>query len=96
MDWGELLDHPFWTQIVNEEDDVEKGGDKNEEGDQEENNYLEGDSPASSRCVALSLFLLSFQLLQQSANILWLPVDSIRIFFCKREIDTMLFKLLIY
>lgn len=97
MDWHELLHHPFWTQIVNEEEDVEEGGDKDEEGDQEEKNCLEGGSPASLRCVALSLFLFSFQLLQQSAYIMRLPVGSIHILFCKREImqvsvDTVLFK----
>ncbi|XP_026229150.1 serine/threonine-protein kinase ULK4 isoform X2 [Anabas testudineus] len=50
MDWPELLRHSFWTQIVNEENDVKEGerGEEDGAGDQEENNHL-GVSPASMR-----------------------------------------------
>lgn len=67
MDWPELLDHPFFTKIVNEKEYVKQGGDKDKEGDQEEKS-----TPASLRCVALLLFFLRFQLLQQSASWLYL------------------------
>lgn len=51
MDWPKLLDHSFWIQILNEEEDVKEGEgeEENEEGDQEENNYFEEVSPASLR-----------------------------------------------
>ncbi|KAK2910518.1 serine/threonine-protein kinase ULK4 [Channa argus] len=45
MDWPELLDHPFWTQVLN--DDVDEGEEEEEEGNQEENVCYEGVAPAS-------------------------------------------------
>lgn len=53
MDWPELLDHPLWTQVLKEEEDVQEGDEEeeDEEGDQEEKNGCEGVGSASSRCV---------------------------------------------
>lgn len=53
MGWPELLDHPFWTQVVKEEENMEEGDEEeeDEEGDQEENNGCEGVVSASLRCV---------------------------------------------
>lgn len=53
MNWPELLDHPFWTQVLMEEKDVEESEDDSEDGDWEENNCSEEVDPASLRCVAL-------------------------------------------
>ncbi|XP_040900709.1 serine/threonine-protein kinase ULK4 [Toxotes jaculatrix] len=49
MNWPELLDHPFWTQVLREEDDVVEGEVEDEEGDEEENNCCEEVGPASVR-----------------------------------------------
>ncbi|XP_050931732.1 serine/threonine-protein kinase ULK4 isoform X1 [Lates calcarifer] len=49
MNWPELLDHPFWTQVLMEEKDVEESEDDGEDGDWEENNCSEEVDPASLR-----------------------------------------------
>ncbi|XP_056235896.1 serine/threonine-protein kinase ULK4 isoform X1 [Seriola aureovittata] len=49
MDWPELLDHPFWTLILMEEEDVEEGEEKDEEGDPEKINCGEGVGPVILR-----------------------------------------------
>ncbi|XP_071325778.1 serine/threonine-protein kinase ULK4 isoform X2 [Trachinotus anak] len=49
MDWPELLDHPFWTPVLMEEDDVEDGEEEDEEGDPEKINCCEGVGPAMLR-----------------------------------------------
>lgn len=36
MNWPQLLAHPFWTQIIKEEEDAEEGEEKNEENEEEE------------------------------------------------------------
>lgn len=33
MNWSELLGHPFWTQIITEEEDAEESEEKNEDDD---------------------------------------------------------------
>lgn len=58
MDSPELLDHPFWTQVLKEEEDVKEEA-EDEEGHQEEKNSCEGVGSASSRCVDILLFLYS-------------------------------------
>lgn len=58
MDWPELLDHPIWTQVLKEEEDV-KEEEEDEEGHQEEKNSCEEVGSASSRCVDILLFLYS-------------------------------------
>ncbi|XP_041798587.1 serine/threonine-protein kinase ULK4 isoform X2 [Chelmon rostratus] len=49
MDWPELLDHPFWTQILKEEEDAEEGDEEDEEGHQEEINGSERIGSANLR-----------------------------------------------
>ncbi|XP_070768283.1 serine/threonine-protein kinase ULK4 [Enoplosus armatus] len=55
MDWPELLDHPFWTQVLKEEADVEEGEEEteNEEGDQEIKNGCEGVGSANLRHIRI-------------------------------------------
>lgn len=52
LDWPELLDHPFWTQVLKEEEGVEEG-----EEEEAEKNGCEMVGSASSRCVDILLFL---------------------------------------
>ncbi|XP_074510925.1 serine/threonine-protein kinase ULK4 isoform X2 [Sebastes fasciatus] len=47
MDWPELLEHPFWTQVLMEEEGQEE--EEDEEGDQEEKISCEGVVSASWR-----------------------------------------------
>ncbi|XP_044062547.1 serine/threonine-protein kinase ULK4 isoform X3 [Siniperca chuatsi] len=47
MDWPELLDHPFWTQVLKEEERKEE--EEGEQGDQEETNGCEGVGSSSLR-----------------------------------------------
>nr|XP_029133362.1 serine/threonine-protein kinase ULK4 [Labrus bergylta] len=50
MVWPELLEHPFWTELLMEEEQyVEDEEDVDEEGDQEENNGFEGGGSVSLR-----------------------------------------------
>ncbi|XP_075322704.1 serine/threonine-protein kinase ULK4 isoform X2 [Odontesthes bonariensis] len=42
MKWPELLDHPFWTQLIKEQRDVEAVEEEDEDGDKEENYVCEG------------------------------------------------------
>ncbi|XP_042280032.1 serine/threonine-protein kinase ULK4 isoform X1 [Thunnus maccoyii] len=51
MDWPELLDHPFWTQGLKEDENLEEGEDEkdDDEGGTEEQNDREGVISASSR-----------------------------------------------
>lgn len=58
MDWPELLDHPFWTQVLKVEEYVEEK-EENEKGHEEEKNSCEGVGPASSRYGDILLFLYS-------------------------------------
>lgn len=58
MDWPELLDHPFWTQVLKVEEYVEEK-EENEEGHVEEKNSCEGVGPASTKYVDILLFLYS-------------------------------------
>ncbi|XP_039868680.1 serine/threonine-protein kinase ULK4 isoform X1 [Simochromis diagramma] len=37
MNWPQLLAHPFWKQIIKEEEDAEEGEEKNEENEEAEN-----------------------------------------------------------
>lgn len=46
MDWQELIVHPFWTQVLKEEEDEE-----GEKGHQEEECSCEGIGSSSLRCV---------------------------------------------
>ncbi|XP_026149297.1 serine/threonine-protein kinase ULK4 isoform X2 [Mastacembelus armatus] len=48
MDWPKLLEHPFWSQVLIEEDFLQQGED-NVEGDQEEKNCCEGLGPSTLR-----------------------------------------------
>lgn len=92
MDWPELLRHSFWTQIVNEENDVKEGerGEEDGAGDQEENNHL-GVSPASMRS-----FFIIFSLELIAPTVFWkysgcqLPA-SVCIFLVRVVISTMIF-----
>lgn len=59
MDWPELLDHPFWTQVLKEEEDAEEGDEEDEEGHQEEINGSERIGSANLRYVDILLFLYS-------------------------------------
>lgn len=61
MDWPELLDHPFWTQSVKEDKNLEEGDDEknDEEGGTEGKNDREGAVSAGSRCVDIT-FLYTF------------------------------------
>lgn len=59
MDWPELLDHPYWTQVRMEEEGEDE--EEDEEGDQEEKNNCEGVDSASLRCV---FFYSSYSILQ--------------------------------
>lgn len=50
MGWPELQGHPFWTQLVNEEEDVDEGEEEDEEeGDKENDNCCEGVGAPSLR-----------------------------------------------
>ncbi|XP_045899646.1 serine/threonine-protein kinase ULK4 [Micropterus dolomieu] len=49
MNWSELLDHPFWTQVLKGEEDADEGEEENEEEDREGNNGCEGVGSASLR-----------------------------------------------
>lgn len=58
MDWPELLDHPFWTQVLKEDENLEEEEDENdnEEVGTEEKNGREGVVSASSRYVDIISF----------------------------------------
>lgn len=73
MDWPELLEHPFWTQVLMEEEGQEE--EEDEEGDQEEKISCEGVVSASWRCVDI-LFVFILLLLQHSTDI------SLQPFYC--------------
>ncbi|KAM6995354.1 serine/threonine-protein kinase ULK4 [Tautogolabrus adspersus] len=52
MDWPELVEHPFWTELLMEEEqyvEEEDGEDVDDEGDQEEKNVFEGGGSVSLR-----------------------------------------------
>ena len=52
MDWPELLDHPFWTQALKEDKNLEEEDENNdEEVRTEETNGREEVVSVSSRCV---------------------------------------------
>lgn len=54
MDWPELLDHPFWAQVLKEEEDAEEGDEEDEEGHQEEINGSERFGSATLRHKTIS------------------------------------------
>lgn len=51
LNWPELIDHPFWTQVKKEEDDAKEGDENNKRSDKGERNGCEGDDSVSLRCV---------------------------------------------
>ena len=50
MEWPELLDHPFWAQVKEDDDEEDEGWSEDEE-DREEGDSLDGDDSISSRFV---------------------------------------------
>lgn len=80
MNWSELLDHPFWTQVLKGEEDADEGEEENQEEDREGNNGCEGVGSASLRCVDILLFLLILQCLP---GILLQPFYCIQTCFLK-------------
>lgn len=50
MGWPQLLDHPFWTEVIREEEDA-KEEEREEERYQEEVNSCGGFGLVSSRCL---------------------------------------------
>lgn len=61
MDWPELLDHPFWTQVLMEEEGEEE--EEDEKRDLEEKISCEGVGSASLRCVDI-VFVFILHLLE--------------------------------
>ncbi len=78
LDWPQLLDHPFWTQVLKEEEGVEEG-----EEELEGNNGYRRVGSANSRCVDILLFLLILQALHHSTDILLQPFYCIQIYLVK-------------
>lgn len=62
--WPELLDHCFWTQMLNEEEGLNE--EQLEEENEEENNSFEEDGPTSLRFllyIYLSILLRLYSIL---------------------------------
>ena len=69
MDWPELLDHPFWAQVKEEEEEEEEEEEGwSEDGEEEERDEGDGDGPdgddaISSRfVVALWIDIIRYRL----------------------------------
>ena len=70
MKWPELLDHPFWIQLIKEQGDAEDVEEEDEDGDKEENDVCGGVCSVNLRCVNVLFFLTlwSFSFAQTLCN----------------------------
>lgn len=75
MGWKELLDHPFWTQVLKEEAYGEEE-EKINEGHEEEKNSCDGVDPAESRYVDILFHFFFLQRPQHFTDVL------VQLFYC--------------